>query len=254
MYVGKIKPLSLRQRLWCFIRSYSGIALVLGVICLIWAILYKLVFLCIVAPWLWMQTLGEVFFSIALSVVASVIFYYITTFFPNMGRKAIIDRLILKWLQQLNWYGEMIIGDIVNTSYNDVSKISEDELLQVCNKKLSSKPVLGGFYMLGPNYRNWFEYFQDKFKHEDEYIQKCRQYSESLPVQILDLFEELEIHDQLRNAINGYQYQLATRQIESIMGEKVVDYNNMSNLADLIWKHCKNLRSLIDTYQKNSYM
>ena len=28
----------------------------------------------------------------------------------------------------------------------------------------------------------------------------------------------------------------------------------MSNLSELIWNHCQNLRSLIETYQKNSYV
>lgn len=254
MYIGKINPLPLQQRLLCFLKSYSGIALILGFICFGWSVLYKLVLLKIDAPWQWMPALGDVFYAIALSVVASVIFYFITTYFPNKKRKVIIDRLILKWLQQLNWYGEMILGDIADCGYNEVLDKSREEWLKTCDKRLSSKPLLGNLYILGPYYNNWFEYFQDKFHHEDTYIKNCRQYKDELPVQVLDIFEKLEIHDNLRNAVSEYNYQQATKIKNKVFGEKVVDFDSMSNLSELIWNHCQNLRSLIVTYQKNSYV
>lgn len=254
MYLGKIRPLPLQQRVWCFLKSYSGIAMILGCICLSWAVLYKLVFLEIDAPWQWMSVLGDVFYAITLSVVASVIFYFITTYFPNKKRKVIIDRLILNWLQQLNWYGEMILGDIADCSYNKVLDKSKEEWIKTCDKRLSSKPLLGNLYILGPYYNNWFEYFQDKFHHEDTYIKNCRQYKDELPVQVLDIFEKLEIHDNLRNAVSEYKYQQDTKIKDKVIGEKVVDFDSMSNLSELIWNHCQNLRSLIETYQKNSYV
>ena len=130
MYIGKIKPLSLQQRVLCFLKSYTGIAMILGCICLSWAVLYNLVFLEIDAPWQWMSALGDVFYAITLSVVASVIFYFITSYFPNKKRKVIIDRLILNWLQQLNWYGEMILGDIACCSYNKVLDKSKEEWIK----------------------------------------------------------------------------------------------------------------------------
>lgn len=161
MYIGKIKPLPLQQRVWCFLKSYSGIALIFGFICLGWAVLYKLMFLEIDAPWRWMAVLGDVFYAIALSVVASVVFYFITTYFPNKKRKAITDKLILTWLQQLNFYGEMILGNIADCGYKEVLNRSEKDWLKTCDKKLSSRPILGKEYILGPTYRNWFEYFQE---------------------------------------------------------------------------------------------
>lgn len=164
------------------------------------------------------------------------------------------DKLILKWLQQLKFYGEMILGDIADCGYNDVLNKSEEEWLNTCDKKLSSKPKLGNFYTLGPFYNNWFEYFQDKFIHEDAYIQRCRQYQDQLPVQVLDIFEKLEFHDNLRRALSEYNYQQATKIKEKVFGENIVDFDAMSNLANLIWNHCQNLRSLVETYQKNSYI
>ena len=104
--------------------------MILGCICLSWAVLYNLVFLEIDAPWQWMSALGDVFYAITLSVVASVIFYFITSYFPNKKRKVIIDRLILNWLQQLNWYGEMILGDIACCSYNKVLDKSKEEWIK----------------------------------------------------------------------------------------------------------------------------
>ncbi len=254
MYIGKIHQLPLGVRVSCFLKSYSGIAMILGVVFLGWAVLYKLVFLEIDSPCQWMPALGDIFYSIALSVVASVIFYFITTYFPGKKRKSITDKLILKWLQQLNWYGEMMLGDISECGYKDVLNKSKEDWLQTCNKKLSSKPILGNLYALGPFYNNWFEYFQDKFNYEDIYIQRCRQYQEELPIQVLDIFENLEIHDNLRNALNEYHYQQVTKVKDNVLGDDIVDFDAMSNLGNLIWNHCQNLRSLIETYQRNSYI
>lgn len=61
MFIGNIKPLPLRQRVSCFLTSFSGIALMLGCFGLGWVVLYKLVFLEIDAPWQWMAALGDVF-------------------------------------------------------------------------------------------------------------------------------------------------------------------------------------------------
>lgn len=113
--------------------------------------------------------------------------YYFTSFIPNYRSKKTIDKLLLKWLQQLDWYGKQMVGDISQLNYAEASKLSQEELRSYCNKKLSAKPQLGSLYFLGPYFGNWFEYFDYCFQMEDTYIEKCLQYQDKLPVQILEI-------------------------------------------------------------------
>lgn len=182
MFIGKINPLPFWERFKAFIKSYPGMAGILGIACFVWTLLYKMLFVNIEASYQWLVPLGDVFYAVALSVIASVIFYYFTSFIPNYRSKKTIDKLLLKWLQQLDWYGKQMVGDISQLNYAEASKLSQEELRSYCNKKLSAKPQLGSLYFLGPYFGNWFEYFDYCFQMEDTYIEKCLQYQDKLPV------------------------------------------------------------------------
>ena len=187
MFIGKINPLPFWERFKAFIKSYPGMAGILGIACFVWTLLYKMLFVNIEASYQWLVPLGDVFYAVALSVIASVIFYYFTSFIPNYRSKKTIDKLLLKWLQKLDWYGKQMVGDISQLNYAEASKLSQEELRSYCNKKLSAKPQLGSLYFLGPYFGNWFEYFDYCFQMEDTYIEKCLQYQDKLPVQILEI-------------------------------------------------------------------
>ena len=143
MFIGKINPLPFWERFKAFIKSYPGMAGILGIACFVWTLLYKMLFVNIEASYQWLVPLGDVFYAVALSVIASVIFYYFTSFIPNYRSKKTIDKLLLKWLQQLDWYGKQMVGDISQLNYAEASK--------------------------------------------DTYIEKCLQYQDKLPVQILEI-------------------------------------------------------------------
>ncbi|WP_368112732.1 MULTISPECIES: hypothetical protein [unclassified Bacteroides] len=97
---------------------------ILGIACFVWTLLYKMLFVNIEASYQWLVPLGDVFYAVALSVIASVIFYYFTSFIPNYRSKKTIDKLLLKWLQQLDWYGKQMVGDISQLNYAEASKKS----------------------------------------------------------------------------------------------------------------------------------
>lgn len=250
MLIAPTPKLPLKRRLAVFFKSYPGWALILGVFCLGWSILYKTVFLNIETSCDFMVALGEVFYAVALSVVASVIFYYVTVFIPNVRKKRIADKLILWWLQQLDFYGKKILEDVVGVGHGDALQMSKDEWISYCDKKLSEKPVLGQFYTFYAEYNNWFEYFDEIFNEEDYYMQKCLQYQECLPLTILEKFEYIEIHGNLRYALRQYQNELTTGRVNSMLADdSKVDFNAMKKLAPLIWNHCQTLRTLINEYQ-----
>lgn len=252
MFYGKIKPLPLTKQVMTFLKSYPGLALLLGLASFIWAFLYKSIFINIEAPYEWMVPTGDLFYSITLSVVASVIFYYITTFIPNYQKKVTVDKLILCWLQQLDNMGEQILVDVSSCNYGDALQLSIDDFDKKCNKKLSEQPVLGILYTFGPTYSNWFEYFDDKFEEEEYYMQKCLQYQNYIPVEVMELFEVISIHGNLRTALQQYKFDQQTGEISRRLGDSKFDSDDMHNISRLVWHHCQDLRKLIETYQSNS--
>lgn len=128
MFIGKINPLSFWERFKAFIKSYPGMAGILGIACFVWTLLYKMLLVNIEAPYQWLVSLGDVFYAVALSVIASVIFYYFTSFIPNYRSKKTIDKLLLKWLQQLDWYGKQMVRDISQLNYDEASKLTKKSL------------------------------------------------------------------------------------------------------------------------------
>lgn len=252
MFYGKITPLPLSKKAITFMKSYPGLALLLGFVCLIWAILYKLVWVNIEAPCESMVAMGDIFYSIVLSVIASVIFYYVTTFIPNYHKKATADKLILRWLQQLDNMGEQILVDISNCNYDEVLQLNFENFDKKCGKKLTGQPVLGNLYIFGPKYKNWFEYFDDKFEEEEYYIQNCLQYQTYIHIEVMALLEDITIHSNLKTALQQYRYDIATGNISRLLGKTKVDFDDMHNISNLVWSHCHDLKKLIETYQSNS--
>ena len=68
------KGLSIKIRLRLFFKSYSGITFIIGFVSLIWTFLYRLVFLKYEAIYQWVYEISEIFYAIALSIIASNIF------------------------------------------------------------------------------------------------------------------------------------------------------------------------------------
>lgn len=81
-------------------------------------------------------------------------------------------------------------------------------------------------------------------------MSKCLQYQECLPLTILEKFEYIEIHGNLRYALHQYQDELTTGWVNSMLADdSKVDFDDMKKLAPLIWNHCQTLRTLINEYQ-----
>ena len=66
MFIGKINPLSFWERFKAFIKSYPGMAGILGIACFVWTLLYKMLLVNIEAPYQWLVPLGDVFYAVAL--------------------------------------------------------------------------------------------------------------------------------------------------------------------------------------------
>lgn len=87
MFIGKINPLPFWERFKAFIKSYPGMAGILGIACFVWTLLYKMLFVNIEASYQWLVPLGDVFYAVALSVIASVIFLLFHKLYPKLQKQ-----------------------------------------------------------------------------------------------------------------------------------------------------------------------
>ena len=254
MYYEKVEELKWYSKLWVFMHSYSFIALLLGIAHLVWCILYKLVFINIPAIFEWSVELSEIYYNIALSIIASVIFYFITVYIPEAKKHEKTQHIIYTWLFQLKHIGMLYINDISGKNYNTVTL---DNWKLYSDKDLTEKPTVG-FCHGSNNYNNWFEYFEIMFEEEDRYIEKILSISTSLPISIIEAFHEIQMSIGLRSAVAQYKEMYYTKGVVHLENNEYAkinfDYTRMKYLDKLIWERSQKLRSLINTYQRSPFL
>jgi len=238
MYYVTIPQLTWRQRLGKFAKSYTGIMTWISVIALVWAFLYKYVFVNIPAKWYFMPILGEIFFAVVLSVVASTIVLIVTIYFPERQKQKKVDVIVMPWLKQYR-----LLGDIIQIAVAGKSDASREEFKSRCRQDLMS-PITeqSVALMAGRGFANWFDFFNYIFEQEEIYYGKLIPYFDSLPIEVLEDMEDLLMPDRLRGAILTYQSHYGT----GFMG---IDYNHLANLEKIIWQDATRLRKLVEKYQ-----
>lgn len=238
MYYVTIPQLTWRLRLGKFAKSYTGIMTWISVIALVWAFLYKYVFVNIPAKWDFMPILGEIFFAVVLSVVASTIVLIVTIYFPERQKQKKVDVIVMPWLKQYR-----LLGDIIQIAVAGKSDASREEFKSRCRQDLMS-PITeqSVALMAGRGFANWFDFFNYIFEQEEIYYGKLIPYFDSLPIEVLEDMEDLLMPDRLRGAILTYQSHYGT----GFMG---IDYNHLANLEKIIWQDATRLRKLVEKYQ-----
>lgn len=235
------KPLTGWRKLRKFVCSYTGIMTGISFGLLIWAFLYKYMFVNIYAPLDFMPELGEIFFAIALSVVASTILLFITIYMPERRKRKKIDAIVLPWLKQFVLLGDTIIRDIAGSP-----DANRSEFGRHCNYDLKSLPRNSSLESItGLHFADWFEYFDCIFENEEIHYNRLLPYMEMLPLEVLEDFELLLMPDHLRGAMSTYRQYYG----KSIGGRQ---YRDITPLADCIWRDAKLMQGIVDKYQEHA--
>ena len=236
------KRLSIKIRLRLFFKSYSGITFIIGFVSLIWTFLYRLVFLKYEAIYQWVYEISEIFYAIALSIIASNIFYLVLNYIPTLKKKKTVDKLIIKWLVQLEELGNTMFYDISGKSSNEIDNMSVKEWETCCDKILKSS--VPNFISVREQIRieNWFVYFDLMFEYESAYLEILQNYSDALPFDIRSIFDNIIVKHNLRSALSTYREHYDEDEV----------YKKMMNLSHLIWHHICELRQLVKLYQEKS--
>lgn len=238
MYHMNIKPLSMRQKIGKFLKSYTGIMTIISLLLLIWVFLYKYLLVTIPAKWDFMPVLGEIFYAISLSVIASTIVLLITVYFPQKQKQDKIDSIVLPWLCQFVLLGDTMLRDIGGDP-----SISREKFQEKCSHDLMSAPANSTLGFLAQiSFANWFEYFEYVFEQEERYYEKLLPYIQMLPLEVLRDFEIILKPDILRGAVFTYRQYYSSKMAD-------VDYTNMSGFANLIWLNAIKMKEMVRTYQ-----
>ena len=96
--------------------SYSKLALFLSILCITYCIIYESVLVKYEALNNFVYALGVVANCVALSIIASCIFYFVTDYFPKKHQQDQIHNYIISNLESLERIGKNAFLDIVNNS------------------------------------------------------------------------------------------------------------------------------------------
>lgn len=242
LFIDSIKPLPTLRKTKLFVCSYAGITLIIGVCCLVWCILYKLVLLRIPSSDIMFQS-GELTYAISVSIIASVIFYFIVTYIPDYKKKQAASIQIEFWLNQIVKNGEFMLNALSGDFSGDVYEKSRRNWRNITNKPLKPDEtiIIGKLF----EFKDWFDFFDYFFQEEDYYIGKLEKYIQYLPLEVIMVFDKLESMDSLRYAVNQYKENYG---IEVIPGFK---YDNMSGFENILLSHIENMLSVVKVYQEH---
>lgn len=209
-----------------------------SIITLIWIVLYKLLLVKYAEFFTGAYEIGEIFYALGTSVIASAIFYYIVVYRPQKQKHSALKTLISRRVQFFELDYILIKGDIyglkkIPAPENLPSDLKE--FAEVCEGILltDKPPIIIG----NPNYSpsDWFEYFDYYFSLEASNIRMLAYYWEEIPVEVKVLLEDLQTNT-LHSGLKTYQTTYYS--------------NKLSDLAGPLWNHLNILKSISETLNK----
>ena len=231
--IGDYRPQKFKKAI-----SPNKLILILTSVSLIWIFLYKLYFINVPQLFFGATEIGEVFYNIFLSIIASAIFFFIVVYLPTKRKKQLISRAVSKRIGKLNYDYLLIKQNLYQLKKLPIPQELPDdfnEIVEVCKGTLlTDKPP---HIHNNPAYRpnNWFEYFEYYFELENHNIEHMNRYWEEIPSEVKILIEELE-YNTLKSGLESFRIEKHS--------------NNLSDLGGPIWNHLNILRQIAPTFHR----
>lgn len=176
---------------------YSRIALIIAVICVLFCISYEWIFKQYEAPSNFIYSLGVVANCVALSVIASCIFYFITEYFPKRHQQDMISQHLSALFDKLSSLGQEVMKDVAGENVFD-----KEPFIQNCTQNLHADlPVIIREKDYFKNDTNWFDYFETLNRIEKEHFQQALTFESNIPIEVKLSIEELKYDNSLINNI-----------------------------------------------------
>lgn len=220
--------------------SYSKKALLLSTLCIVYCILYESVLTKYEALNDFMHALGIVFNCVALSIIASCIFYFITDYLPQKHQYDKTREYITSNLDLLGRIGINAFIDIANNS-----NPTKQEFINCCDVDLMRKnKSCNQENLIFAHINNWFEYFDCMQRIETCIIQRLMIFESMLPIDVrlkfINLQKEGTIFSDSKTYIEYYNEDKKQRSIK-VYADDVFEHIN--TLVEL--KRIYNLTSKI---------
>ena len=204
--------------------SLSNQILIISLFSIVWILLYKLVFLEIDEVFPKASQIGEIFYGINASIIASSIFYYIVVYIPAKQRLDKVKSYITQRVSRFELDKIMILKDLYEYQGLKVSQTLPskwEDFKTICSGiKLTDKaPIIFG----NPSYqpKDWFEYFDYYFAIEYSNKEMLMNYWEDVPIEVKTLIEDM-MTNTFHSGINTYKQGYS---------------NELENLAGPLWNH-----------------
>ncbi len=221
------------------IPTFSSPVLIIGLISLIWIILYKTVFLEIESVFPKAFELGEIFYGLTGSIVASSIFYYIVVYRPAKQHLDKIKKTIISRIGRFELDQKIIMSDIYTYKKMEVPKSlpeNWEDFREVCNGILLTDhaPIISNNPPFQPE--NWFEYFDYFFQLESVNKMMLLYYWDTIPIEVKILIEEIQTNT-FHSGLNSYK--------------ELCYSNKLYDIAGPLWNHLSLLSKLPETLENN---
>ena len=175
--------------------KYSQIALLISVVCIIFCVIYEKEIKqegdsnCI------FHAIGVVANCVALSIIASCIFYFITDYFPKRRTQKTISLHIEYTLQQLSKLGSETIANI-----SGKSSVSKSEFSTSCRKDLINDVVIiTDDKSLFKKCISWIDYFEKLHSLETLLFERVLVFESNIPVEVKICIENLKRDNSIVN-------------------------------------------------------
>lgn len=168
--------------------SYSKLALFLSILCITYCIIYESVLVKYEALNNFVYALGIVANCVALSIIASCIFYFVTDYFPKKHQQDQIHNYIISNLESLERIGKNAFLDIVNNSNPTKKEFTDScnlDLMEIKGSSNQENPLIA-------KSTNWFEYFNYIQSIETCIIRRLMIFESIIPVEVKLIFIELQ--------------------------------------------------------------
>lgn len=181
--------------------SYAKLSLLISIICIVYSIIYESVLLKHEAYNDFIYALGVVSNCVALSLIASCIFYFVTDYFPKKHQQDQVRNYIVSRLELLERIGRNAFRDIVNN--NNPTK---QEFMDSCDLNLFAHPKTIDKENQSPqNITNWFEYFEHMYRTETFIIEQLMMFESMIPIEVKLIFIELQKKHTIFSDSNSYK-------------------------------------------------
>lgn len=136
--------------------------------------------------------IGILIYTLSLTYLCSLFFYFITSHIPKQRERIIIYKRILPFLKNIIYDGKGIFEDLFkNNNDKNFSNITESDIKNIClrTNPLSDSPVLA---WSGTFYLNWIQYLENKKNRKDELSKKIIINLPYLDIEFIDLLYKFD--------------------------------------------------------------